>query len=232
MSNDASAAIEMLYAGAKLSFENAESLFNEASILRKHGANSRAYFLHQISLEECAKVDILVSATFSVNAGKEVDFDRVRKAMLSHASKNRANAYFLDHSEEELSAATGEEAVAAFNKLQKQFHEKSNDAKNSSLYVNMDEQTFSTPETSITLEMLEEISSRNRKFLSLAFELQDSLKRQMEHPEEVRKWYADFEGKLSALRSSTEKPTREQMVKLVLGILEDHLSRRGGNKDA
>ena len=230
MTDDRRARIERLRVGAEMSFSNAESLFNEATVLKKHGAVSRAYFLHQISLEECAKVDILVSATFSVNAGKKVDFDRIRKSTSSHASKNRTNAYFLDHSDEELSAVTNEGATRAFAKLQKEFHEKSNEAKNSSLYVNMTGETFSSPEASITTAMLEEISSRNEKFLSSAFLLQDSLKRQLEKPEAFDKLYNELEEKLSALKAAEIKPTREQMMELVLDIINGSLSKDGNDK--
>jgi hypothetical protein len=39
--------------------DNAEQLFSEAKILRAAGALSRALVLHQISMEECAKADML-----------------------------------------------------------------------------------------------------------------------------------------------------------------------------
>jgi hypothetical protein len=42
-----------------LIFENAESLYKEAEALRQAGFLARAAFLHQISMEECAKIDML-----------------------------------------------------------------------------------------------------------------------------------------------------------------------------
>jgi hypothetical protein len=45
--------------GAQKVFANAEALNGEARILAGAGATSRALFLHQISLEECAKIQII-----------------------------------------------------------------------------------------------------------------------------------------------------------------------------
>ena len=42
-----------------MAFLNAEELFQEASLLGSHGAICRALFLHQISLEECGKIEML-----------------------------------------------------------------------------------------------------------------------------------------------------------------------------
>jgi hypothetical protein len=47
--------LSQLTRGAEKTFQNAETLFLEAKILSSAGALSRALFLHQISLEECAK---------------------------------------------------------------------------------------------------------------------------------------------------------------------------------
>jgi AbiV family abortive infection protein len=44
--------------GAQLIFENAEALYNEAQTLGQSGSFARAAALHQISMEECAKIDL------------------------------------------------------------------------------------------------------------------------------------------------------------------------------
>jgi AbiV family abortive infection protein len=51
--------ISELARGAELSFENAKELFREAVILFKHGSIYRAYFLHQISIEEFGKIELI-----------------------------------------------------------------------------------------------------------------------------------------------------------------------------
>jgi hypothetical protein len=51
------ASLDILVRGAEKTFDNAERLFREAEILAKGGAVARALCLHQISLEECSKVN-------------------------------------------------------------------------------------------------------------------------------------------------------------------------------
>src|SRR5260370_41359928 len=81
--------------GAQKTFENAEALFKEASLLGNAGFLSRALFLHQISLEECAKIEMLGTYATSLLMGHNINFGKVRAAMVSHSHKNRTNAYFL-----------------------------------------------------------------------------------------------------------------------------------------
>src|SRR5437868_2973747 len=82
--------LRQLLQGARQTFENAEMLFSEACLLRAAGFLSRALFLHQISLEECGKVEILGGWATALLMGHDVDPVRVKKAMASHAHKNRA----------------------------------------------------------------------------------------------------------------------------------------------
>src|SRR5438105_4346093 len=98
------ALLQEIRTGAEKSFRNAEALYNEARLLSESGALSRALFLHQISLEECAKIEILGAWATSLLMGHTVDVAKLKRAFASHASKNRTNAYFLRGSEEELAA--------------------------------------------------------------------------------------------------------------------------------
>src|SRR4051812_10735855 len=66
-----------LVRGAQLAFKNAEALYNEAQLLGTNGAFARALTLHQISLEECSKLDILCVAATSVVMGHHVDLDKL-----------------------------------------------------------------------------------------------------------------------------------------------------------
>ena len=56
----------------------------------------------------------------------------------------------------------------AFSNFQKEFHAKSNDAKNASLYVDWKDGEFVSPSEQITDEMLAKIVDRNRTFLGYA----------------------------------------------------------------
>ena len=55
------ASLDVLACGAEKTFDNAERLFHEAELLAKGGAVARALCLHQISLEECSKVNCKIA---------------------------------------------------------------------------------------------------------------------------------------------------------------------------
>lgn len=126
------ALLQEIRRGAEKTFQNAEALYNEARLLGKAGAFSRALFLHQISLEECSKIEILGAWATGHLMGHTVDKTKLKRALASHASKNRNNAYFLPGSaEEEAAKKSGDVdgAMEAFKKLQDEFHIKANTAK-------------------------------------------------------------------------------------------------------
>jgi AbiV len=51
--------LKKINAGAEKILENAVALYREAVLLAEYQAWSRALFLHQISMEECAKVEVV-----------------------------------------------------------------------------------------------------------------------------------------------------------------------------
>lgn len=155
---------------AEKAFANAEALYREAKLLGAAGAVARALFLHQISLEECAKIENIGGWATSLLAGLPVDQKKVVAGFASHARKNRTNAYMLEGSPKEQAAkANGDwkAALEEFQKLQNEFHEKSNDAKNASLYVDFKDGKFVAPVEQITDAMLTETAARNEEFLRL-----------------------------------------------------------------
>jgi AbiV family abortive infection protein len=96
--------IKHLIEGTELTFRNANLLFNEARNLTETKAYSRASFLHQISIEECSKVEMLGAAAAELMIGREVDFKALERALRSHEVKNRSNAYYLKGSKAEMAA--------------------------------------------------------------------------------------------------------------------------------
>lgn len=155
--------------GAERAFKNAGDLFREAQVLAIHGAVARAFFLHQISLEECGKIEMIPAAISNLLAGGDVDMKRLKRAFARHESKNKMNAYFLPRTVQEEAALESKDvsaAAGAFNALQSEFHTSSNTLKNASLYVDFD-QKFSSPSDAITTDLLSEILERNAKFLTL-----------------------------------------------------------------
>lgn len=62
--------LEELVRGSHLIFDNATTLYNEAQLLGSNSAFARALTLHQISMEECSKVDMLCVAATSLLMGR------------------------------------------------------------------------------------------------------------------------------------------------------------------
>lgn len=169
-SKEHAAIAQRLIDGAKIIFANAEALYTEATILANNQAWARALLLHQISLEECAKVDMLGAAVTSLLMGHDVDVKRLQKSFARHEVKNKANAYFLPMSEGEKVAQTNGDLAGAleeFRRLQAEFHKESNTDKNSALYVDFGDK-FISPLDVINEEAFVKVRTRNDDFLSSA----------------------------------------------------------------
>ncbi|HFF2077245.1 TPA: AbiV family abortive infection protein [Pseudomonas aeruginosa] len=176
--------IPLLIDGALSVFENADQLFFEAGVLANVKAFSRAYLLHQISLEECGKIEILGAAVTSCLAGVDIDVKSLSRAFRRHEAKNKINAYFLPRSEDEKAAEEKHDtaaAASAFKDIQEQFHHESNNLKNASLYVDFDG-AFTSPGDIISQDDYDRIRALNEKFMRLT-----SIKVQM-----LSKWKDDI----------------------------------------
>lgn len=158
--------------GADLIFGNAEQLFHEAEALKKNGSLARSLFLHQISIEECAKIEMIGAWATSLLMGKGIDLETVASGFRSHKAKNHTNAYMARLTEEELEArkhGDWKESVAAFKRFQDRFHQELNSAKNASLYVDFKEAKFSAPSEVVTEEVLKMFWGLNHYFLQVSF---------------------------------------------------------------
>jgi AbiV family abortive infection protein len=164
------ALVAEIASGATLAFANAEQLFKEAEVLASIGAMPRALFLHQISLEECGKIEMLGAWATSILAKIDVDQTKLARALANHKAKNSANAYMLELSHAEKAARSEKDwkqSAAAFDEVKRLFHEESNEAKNAALYVDFDGANFHSPETRITSKMVKGTAQRNAEFLGL-----------------------------------------------------------------
>lgn len=199
--------LSVLVRGAEKTFENAELLYFEAEILAKAGATARALCLHQISLEECSKIEKMGAWATSLLAGHKVDQNKALAAFRRHSSKNKGNAYMLKASQAEADAkARGdwESALQEFKKLQQEFHEASNDAKNASLYVDWKDGEFVSPSEQVTKGMLADIIKRNQTFLGYASNGLKMLKRLNKSPHDLQDLLVEFIAAAEKLRA--EKP--------------------------
>lgn len=136
-----------MIAGADRVVKNAKELYAEATMMGNSGSWARGVLLHQISLEECAKVEMLGAAVTSLLLGTGVDTKRLYGAMRRHDAKNKTNAYFLPRGADEKAAFDAGDLATAleiFKEKQQEFHAVSNDDKNAALYVDP-EDAFASP---------------------------------------------------------------------------------------
>ncbi len=154
--------------GAQVIFENAEALYNEAQLIGNTGALARAAALHQLSMEECAKIDMLGAYATSLLAGHGVDDEVIARVFREHKTKNYANAYNAKVTPDETEAqARGDWAASsdAFNKFQRQFHLEINAIKNSALYVDFKDGEFVSPKDVVTEHMAAALMHMNAEYL-------------------------------------------------------------------
>jgi AbiV family abortive infection protein len=215
--------LEVLVRGAQKIFDNAESLFREATILAESGATERAVCLHQVSLEECSKVENLGAWAVSLINGDEVDEKKVLAAFARHSAKNKSNAYMLEPGPEERDAQSRGDwkaALEAFKKTQTEFHSASNWAKNASLYVDWSDGGFVAPNERITKEMLVEFSARNAEFLRYADNSLRMLKRLEKSPDDIRDLLEPFMVQAAKLRDEMPTDLADVFGKLLDDFLE------------
>lgn len=229
------ASIEILFLGAEKMFANAEQLFVEAETLTKIGATARALCLHQISLEECSKINQLGAWAVSLLAGLEVNQKKLLAAFARHDAKNKHNAFMLERStaeDEAISRGDWKAAIEAFKQTQAEFHRTSNDAKNASLYVDWTEGEFLAPSERITAEMLEDIKQRNATFLGYASNEMKMFRRLVEMPNVMRELVSGFLEKAKRIREDRSDQLVAAMDELLADFFEEGKSKLGAESKA
>lgn len=171
-SQDKAARLREYSRGAQLIFENAEALYKEADTLREGGFLARAAFLHQISMEECAKVDMLGGWATMLLMGNVVDDKLIAQQFRDHKAKNRSNAYMATVTPEEREArqrGDWKASAEAFRRFQQEFHTELNTTKNGALYVDFEAGKFVSPKEVIPEETVIAVAALNYHFLSVSF---------------------------------------------------------------
>jgi AbiV family abortive infection protein len=210
-------------------FENAEQLFKEASLLQANGALSRALFLHQISMEECAKVENLGASAVSLLIGLEVDIEKVGMKLTSHKAMNYINAYMLSPTEQENEARERGDlkgSIEAFEKLQAAFHQESNTAKNASLYVDFKAGTFVAPRERITEAMVSALAEKNSEFLAATYQKVKMImhwKDNIGDAQESLRWCKE---RLQKLRSEKPENIETALTTLIREMLDGGVSNQ------
>lgn len=189
--------------GASLALANAEDLFREGKTLFACKALSRALFLHQISLEECGKAEILGCWATGHLMGHSVDLRKMKPRLASHKAKNFLNAYMLPVTQAEQKARDESDWWAshlAFKEQQAAFHQESNERKNASLYVDFVDNVFLAPHDRITEDMVCEIAEENHRFIELMRPKVEMLTLWAQQPDAMRETTKSFQGLLEELR--------------------------------
>lgn len=220
-----------LIEAAEATLSNAGQLYDEARVLTKAGHLARALFLHQISLEECGKVELIGGWLTGILMGLEADPKPFYRRLAQHQAKNTINAYMLDLSEDELAARSKGDwkaEHAAFTSAKQEFHEASNAAKNAALYVDISEGKLVTPDASISKVMLQDIRMRNERFLAL---MQPKV-------EMMIRWRADKAGISAQLRQWKQATERlwderpDNPYEAMMVMLEDQLTTAQSTSNA
>jgi AbiV family abortive infection protein len=181
--------------GAQMIFENAEALYNEAQTLGTAGSYARAAVLHQLSMEECAKIDMLGAHLTSILMGHPVDEALIERKFREHRLKNYANAYnFETLPEEQEARARGDWKASSkvFRDFQAQFHHGVNNLKNDGLYVDFKNGRFSSPKEAITEETAATALHLNGEFLQRSALFIRLLKRIETDPEKYSRFSKQF----------------------------------------
>lgn len=218
------ASLKALITGAEKMFDNAERLFFEAELLREAGGIARPLFLHQISLEECSKINVLGAWAVSLLLGWDVNQKKVLVAFGRHEAKNKHNAYMLEQGEKEKEAiARGDwkAALEAFKQTQDEFHQASNQAKNGALYVDWVDGEFFSPGERITDPMLTDIRDRNATFLGYASNEIKMFRRLEQMPDVMRELLAGFVDQAKKLREEESDDLVGLMDALLARFFED-----------
>lgn len=166
--NDDNLTLTVLADGAGKCLANAERLFRCAKTLARSGSYGTAAFLHQTSLEECAKIDMIGEQTTRLLAGGKFDADAFGKSIRSHRSKNDANAYDLKATDAELQARIVKDwnaARAEFAKTQFEFHDESMRLRNAALYVDFRDGRFVAPPEMISRDTAAAIQTFNLAYI-------------------------------------------------------------------
>jgi AbiV family abortive infection protein len=229
------ALIHNLIDGAQRTFKNAEQLFAEAEILNSNRATTRAYFLHQISLEECGKLDMIIAAVVTLLMGESVDMSKLARSFTRHESKNKKNAYFLPKTPEEESAKVDDEIAvgrAAFNALQADFHAESNRKKNESLYGKFDvtDVTFASPADLISQADLEKIVRQNTEFLAMGFQKIQSVGGWARNLTKAAEMFGGLAKELRAVKENFGKGTIRDVEEIFENKINDLLGDAGGKQ--
>lgn len=214
--------------GAALIFTNAEALYDEAQLLGQAGHFARAIVLHQISMEECSKIDTLGAAATSILLGHDVDEAQLARAFRDHKAKNHANAFFARTTDEEVAArARGDWKAAreAFKKFQDKFHAEVNTIKNAGLYVDFQAGQFTAPVDKVDEPTAIAFQCVNAYFLTHCDNFLRLLRRMVLEPDFYAELTKNFVERSEALRAAKDLDPQQIQDVLMEELRANYMSK-------
>lgn len=220
--------LQEILRGAQLAFENAEKLYQEAELLGTNGAFARALTLHQISMEECSKVNMLGTAAMSLLLGHPADLNKLATKFRQHKIKNYNNAYIsvtTDAEREARKSGDPERAIEIFKAQQATLHQWLNSNKNASLYVDYLDDKFVSPTERITEELAVQFQGLNAVFLRHGSSNLEVLGKMMNDPDAAAIQAKGFLGRLEKLKMIDAGELDEKFQQLVNEWLDEQVSK-------
>ena len=237
MNDEKMALLRELYRGAQLTQKNATALHDEAIILSENGRNERAIFLHQISLEECAKFEMIGHLATAVLAGLPYDLKEFEKKIRSHKLKNHTNAYAFPASSEEMEARLEKrypDSIEIFKAFRERYHQHRNDQKNNSLYVNFLDTKYFEPADFITKDSVKNLREQNSHLLKDQESMMRVLERMTQSSDSYSSILSEFiEFSMERANEMIEDPS--MMLEKLLELHLKHnskLARQGASHNA
>jgi len=222
--------------GAAGSFrENAEQLYQEACLLRKSGALARAAALHQLSNEECGKLEMLGGIALGIGMGYPMEFSEITKAFRNHEAKNHANAYFSAVTDAERAARDARDwkaAISIFEKQKEDIHRIFNSAKNASLYVDFDNGRFTAPKDAADERGAEAMEALNAYFLKITAPHVKLLKRVAANDLDIQGDAAEFARRMIELRAKASDNLEEAFSIAFQEMMDRAIGKRRPNSRA
>jgi AbiV family abortive infection protein len=146
--------------GLKLSLENAKQLTEEADGLMIFNRYPRAYSLYQLASEEIGKIIIIFHSILDFYNGTQIDEAYFEENQFKNHQQKTKKALMIElivieHFEKHINKDSGlkQKILEDFNNTNEL-----NDQKNQSLYVSIKENTFVSPNSSITKKMAEDLA--------------------------------------------------------------------------
>src|SRR5690606_3122721 len=189
--------LKQIIQAISLTFENAQSLFEDATILKEKGKFGRAYSLFHLCFEESGRFYILYNVLMDYLAGevkaKDINYGRLKKLgyedhnlklkesyegirkisiiLLMIARDQNNDRELVENFEKEI-----DEIFNAIEKMSKSVSEM-NELKNVGLYVTFKNNQFRLPDNTITVDQflkIEKLAKLSLNFLTKVMEFAES----------------------------------------------------------